>query len=119
MSVWVVLFFLAVHWFADFVLQSDWMAVNKSKRWDALAFHVLVYTAVLAAAAQFTMPPAAAMWFPLINGVLHFATDAVTSRITSALHARGERHWFFVVIGFDQLLHYTALFSTFQYLTHH
>lgn len=114
MSIYIVLYLLSVHWIADFVMQSNWMAINKSKRWDALAYHVLVYTAVLTAAAQFIMPLAAAMCFPLINGALHFVTDAVTSRVTSALYARNQRHWFFVMIGFDQLLHHAALLLTYQ-----
>ena len=35
---------LTTHFVADFVLQSDWMVQNKSKRWGALAAHVSVYT---------------------------------------------------------------------------
>lgn len=115
-SVKVAIYLLAVHWLADFVLQSDWMAQNKSKRLDALAYHVFVYTAALAVAAQLVMPAHAAIWYPLVNGALHFVTDIVTSRITAALYARNQRHWFFVVIGFDQLLHAAALLLTYQWL---
>ena len=43
-----IVLILAVHWLADFVGQSDWMAQNKSKRLWPLLAHVLVYTAILA-----------------------------------------------------------------------
>jgi hypothetical protein len=127
------LFWIVVHYFADFHFQSHWMAINKSKRWDALALHCAVYSV---------------FWlflgwtFALITFVLHFLTDAVTSRITSRLwffeqqpglwvksrsaHSDYEAlrdpflpvggenrpHWFFTVIGIDQVLHYTALTLT-------
>lgn len=98
---------LFVHFIADFVLQSDWMAINKSKRWDALAVHCLVY-----AACWLWLDPR----FVALTFALHFVTDAVTSRITSYLWKREQRHWFFVVIGFDQVLHYVALAATGRYL---
>lgn len=77
-------------------------------------------------------------WFAALTFALHFLTDAVTSRITSRLwflditptgdtgkiwrgggqvsieplsvvNDTGTRHWFFVAIGADQLLHVYAL----------
>ena len=36
---------LLVHLFGDFALQSDWMALNKSKRSIPCLVHVLIYTA--------------------------------------------------------------------------
>jgi hypothetical protein len=41
----ISLILLTLHFIADFVLQSDWMAINKSKNWGALA--LLAYTAKL------------------------------------------------------------------------
>jgi hypothetical protein len=38
-----LLVMLTLHFIGDFLLQSDWMALNKSKNWDALSQHVLVY----------------------------------------------------------------------------
>lgn len=120
---------LVAHFVADFLCQTDWMALNKSKRWDALGAHVLVYSVVLGV---FVLPfdrPGAGL-FLLVNAATHFVQDALTSRLTSRLwfieltpwkpddvsdgcYKLGTtRHWFFVAIGFDQLLHYVALFLT-------
>lgn len=116
---------LVAHFVADFPLQSDWMALNKSKNNVALWVHALVYSLCF-------VP-----WgfiFMLVTFVAHFCTDYITSRCTSKLwffkpwemdalgkpitwtFAGGSRHWFFVMIGFDQLLHYTQLATTFNLL---
>jgi len=55
--------------------------------------------------------------FFLITFVAHTITDYFTSRLNSKLWAEGKVHWFFVSIGFDQILHYIQLFSTYQILT--
>lgn len=96
-----------VHWLADFVLQTDKMAIGKStsNRW--LGYHVAVYTACL-------LPFG---WkLALANGAAHFCTDWVTSRWTSRLWKKGDRHNFFVVIGMDQALHMTVLLLSARYL---
>ena len=138
---------LVAHFIGDFVCQSDWMAINKSKRWDALAAHVGVYIAVLTPGAVWLAgdprlrDAAPLLLFLGVNTAAHFVQDAITSRLTSRLwffrradgiwaqaeytvpkHGRtivnpwiaegGNRHWFFVAIGFDQLLHYVTLFVT-------
>jgi|SRR5579859_1791855 len=119
---------LWVHWIADFVLQTHWQASNKSKNMEALARHVGTYTVVLAFATPmiFIGAPLGRMWlFVMLNAVLHLATDFVTSRISSKLFmaefeidpmATGlmmkkdfNPHYFFVVIGFDQLIHQATL----------
>ena len=41
----LVLQIVFAHWVSDFVLQSGWMATNKSKNWRALLAHVATYTA--------------------------------------------------------------------------
>lgn len=109
-----------IHWIADFVLQTHWQASNKSKNWWALSAHVATYTGtllVLAGTVMFGIPGLALLTIPafitwvLLNGALHFATDAVTSRITSKLFGK-DWHNFFVVVGLDQVIHYVTLFGT-------
>mgnify|MGYP000657414365 CR=1 FL=1 len=105
---------LTVHWVADFILQTDWQAKNKSKRNDALGRHVGVYTLALALAAPliFGWNSPAAIYFVLVNGALHFATDWCTSRVSSRLYAKGDVHNFFIVVGLDQLIHQFTLAAT-------
>ena len=103
MSITLILGIIWLHWLADFVLQSHWMASNKSKRNDALLIHICAYTACLL--------PFGWKW-ALLNGAMHMATDYVSSRVTSALWVRGRIHDFFVVIGLDQAVHMTCLFGT-------
>lgn len=119
---------LVTHFIGDFLLQSDWMALNKNKKLSALVSHVSVYSLCF-------LP-----WgwkFVLVTFVLHYWVDYYTSRVTSKLwfmkptinvYQRGVgtelvsyqtyeviseyRHWFFVAIGFDQLIHYFTLAAT-------
>lgn len=117
---------LLAHFVGDFVLQTDYMAVNKSKSMRALLWHTWVYSLC------FT-PWGIEFW--LITWLTHFFTDAITSRITSKLwfvriiepingpgqkfygaFDCGNRHYFFVVIGLDQLIHYVTLAWTLKLL---
>jgi hypothetical protein len=114
-----------LHFVGDWFLQSDWMALNKSKRWDALLIHCLVANFVLSFYSN-----KLALWAFLF----HFVIDAVTSRITTKLwfiefaynagsepwpfyaRMRDTRHWFFVVIGLDQFLHYLSFAVILRFL---
>ena len=131
------LILLTIHFVADFVLQTDWQAKNKSTNWEALSRHVGVYTLAFAPFAFYWFEPSVAWKFLTATFWLHFLTDAITSRINSRLwplvredgiwtqaehtvpkHGRtlvnpfsfqGTPHWFFVGIGADQLSHAYAL----------
>lgn len=142
---------LVAHFVGDFICQSDWMATNKSNRWDVLASHVFVYMVVLWASVCFySGDKIVEMWWTIaayafLNGGLHFITDAITSQLTSKFwffrreegiwvqaeysvpkHWKtlinpwtpidGKRHWFFVLIGLDQLIHYVTLVATAEWL---
>lgn len=108
---WQFMILLAVHWLADFVIQTHWQASNKSKNWDALGRHVGTYTVTLAVAAIFLFG-IKGIPFAGFNGLLHLGTDAITSRWSSKLYAKQDWHNFFVVIGFDQLIHQATLAVT-------
>ena len=123
---------LVIHWIADFILQSNWMAQGKSRNtWvgiGALTIHAAVYSLCF-------------IWWGIlfagITFVTHWVTDLVTSRITRRLFpfvkawplypdsiewlnldgkSGRSNHWFFVCIGFDQLIHFTTLALTYQWL---
>jgi Protein of unknown function (DUF3307) len=109
------LLLLVVHWIADFVLQTHWQAQNKSKRLDALARHVFVYTAMLLFMTPIIFSHGSYRgWclFVFFNGILHFGTDYFTSRWTSRLYIKQDWHNFFVVVGLDQLIHQFTLAIT-------
>ena len=112
------LLILITHWIADFVLQSDWQAKNKSKRWDALLAHTGIYSLVwfIVMAYYHSEDPSIGLYFAIITMIAHTATDYITSRINSKLWADGKVHYFFVSIGFDQILHYIQLAVTYHYL---
>ena len=103
----VPIMLLFIHFVGDFILQSNWMALNKSKNWIALLCHTIVYSLCFIGYG---------MVFVSITFLLHTLTDAITSRITSKLWQTNQRHWFFVAIGADQLLHYIGLAATFAYI---
>lgn len=114
---------ILAHWISDFVLQSNWMATNKSKSNRALGAHVVTYTVSMGLLLAIMQPgffmgsglPAFVSWV-IANGALHFITDYMTSRITGRLWANGRTHDFFVAVGLDQMIHYACLFYTMWWL---
>jgi len=95
-----ILLLLWIHFVADFITQDDEMATKKSSHSGWLTLHCAIYALCF-------------IWlgwqFAAVTFALHFAVDFVTSRATAALFKAERRHWFFVVIGFDQALHMTQL----------
>ena len=107
MDIMVILGIAWLHFFADFILQSDKMAKGKSTSNKWLGWHILVYSSVFIIISPL---------YALVNGILHFMTDYVSSRVSSRLYKKNEIHWFFAVIGLDQVLHLTALILTYEYM---
>lgn len=117
--VYIMSAILTCHWVADFVFQTDYEAVNKSTSNKALLQHTVKYTIVMSTLmAIFTfMPIQQALLFGLITFPIHTVQDYVTSRINAKLWKDDERHWFFVSIGLDQLLHYYQLLLTYYFIS--
>jgi len=102
-----IIILIWIHYVFDFIFQTRKMANNKSKSFKWLGAHVAVYT--LPFIFIISLP------YALINGALHFVTDAITSRMTSRYHALGDEKMFFMTIGLDQAIHITTLILTLQY----
>lgn len=94
------------HWLGDFVVQTDWQAKNKSRRWDALLKHVGTYTLTLC----LLLPWYSWRWV-LVQGVLHLLIDFWTSRLNRWLWEKRGSHDFFVGVGLDQWLHAVCLLT--------
>ena len=107
---------LWMHFVGDFICQSDYHAVNKSKNSWVLLQHVAIYILPFTLLVAFTNNyQMFAMWL-VLNAGLHFVTDYITSRITTKLWQAGKRHWFFVTIGADQSIHFTCLFLSYVWM---
>lgn len=104
----IISLLVITHFIADFMMQSDNMTKNKSKSNKVLLSHVSIYTIAF----MVLVSPL----YGLVNGILHFAIDYVTSRRTARLWAEGRVHDFFVTIGFDQMLHMLSLIWTYYFL---
>lgn len=113
-----LIWIMFIHWFADFVFQTNYMAQNKSSKIEALVLHIAVYMIVLfIGTLTFLSEPYYLSLqkitnFVIVNGIFHFVIDFFTSKATSKLWKEGKIHEFFVVIGFDQLFHFIILLET-------
>lgn len=113
----LLIFMLLIHFLADFGLQTTDQAQKKSVDIIPLAQHVGVYSLVwLIAVLSLSGNITTAFYFALITFVLHYITDYGTSRIASGFFNKGDYHNGFVVIGFDQIMHYLQLYYTFKLL---
>ena len=96
-----------IHWFFDFILQTEWQATNKSKNNVALTRHVLVYSIPWLLFG---------IWFCLINFAVHWITDYFTSRKSSKFFADKKFGKAFAVIGADQEIHRITLILSFYFV---
>ena len=117
-SLKIVLILIILHFIADFILQTDWQAKNKSTNNIALLKHTRNYSCVFLFL-YFITPLSFnnTLSFIGVTFVLHTLTDYITSRISSYFFKKGDNHNFFVVIGADQVLHYFQLILTYYILT--
>lgn len=112
--VFTLILMFGLHYYADFRVQTDWQARNKSKNWRALLTHTGTYSLFF-----LLFGPR----FALVTFLCHTTTDYITSRwsarrwkdVADSGYTTGA-HEFFEVIGFDQLLHQTQLLLTFYWL---
>lgn len=116
-SIKILFLILIVHWIADFILQTDWQAKNKSTNNKALLWHTVTYSIFWILPIKFCgLTLEEALAFACMTFIFHTITDFFTSRLNSYLYKQNKIHWFFVSIGFDQILHYIQLIITFKLL---
>lgn len=99
--------FLAKHFFADFLLQTDWMAAGKVRTagWLLpLATHAGVHGAMTAALFLVVYPPLA--WLGLADAVVHGAIDRLKSLAARRAKVTPRQAGFWWLFGADQTLHH-------------
>ena len=117
MPISVILTFIFVHWVADFLCQTRWMANNKSKEITPLLTHTGLYTLIWIIPINFIFVSYKVMaLFLLVTFIFHTITDYITSKETSKAYKDKMEHKFFTLIGFDQFLHMAQLFLTYYFL---
>jgi len=110
MPLWPILIILFGHWVGDFLLQGSTMAERKSNSLLWLTIHVLIYTATLGVFSFVLFDQNGLIDFLLFNGALHFLTDFLTSKL--AAKYKLNPRIFFLVLGFDQLIHTVTLIGS-------
>ncbi len=107
---WIVgalIAFLIKHLFADFFLQTTWMANGKEQArgwfWP-LTVHVAIHGAATGLIFAFSAPDYIAM--ALVDFVIHFAIDRTKGIAGRALNADPSKTSFWWLIGIDQTLHH-------------
>lgn len=110
----LLIYILLIHFLADFGLQTHEQAINKSTDNKYLFYHVSVYSLIWFIAVL-PMDFVFALQFTTVTFIFHYLTDFITSRIGKKFWDKKDMHNGFVVVGFDQLLHYIQLWLTFKY----
>lgn len=132
----MMILIFAIHWIADFVLQTRYQANHKSHDIRALLSHTITYSFC-----WFALWPVLGLntiYFVGITLVCHTVTDFFTSKLTAFLWKRRElyvgiyrsttsihhlkkgslhEHAFWATIGGDQFLHAAQLILTFNFLS--
>lgn len=128
-----ILILLVIHFIGDFVLQNRQMGLNKGKSLMWLSMHVGVYFTTLLIFGfilgyYISDSMTTIFKFCFLNAIIHWFTDLITSKCSGISYtkmlyfkenkiAEKEMFWqymFWLVIGFDQLLHAVALLLTYQ-----
>ena len=111
----IFIFILLIHFLADFALQTDEQAKGKSTDPKWLTYHVGVYSIIWLMASWFYLGDfIQALFFATVTFICHWITDFITSRVGKPFWDKGDYHNGFVVVGFDQILHYLQLWYTFK-----
>jgi hypothetical protein len=123
----VLIFFL--HFLADFILQPYWMKIEKSRRWEIMLFHIVIYSNVFFVGLSFVYNSILATSYALVNGFIHYLIDWASSRVISVsskdlkikegpepLYERVDMYYPIIFLGIDQYLHHICIIITWYYM---
>jgi hypothetical protein len=100
-----------IHFLADFCMQTEWMALGKSKEMAPLLAHIGTYTLILLLFSSLFMTGPMAIIWSISNGICHMWVDYFSSRAMRRARESGQERKFFMILGLDQMLHYVCLFG--------
>ena len=122
----LILLLLIVHYIADFFVQTQYQAENKSKSTTQLSIHVFTYTLFFVPCIIYTLfknhlnndPMEPIIFFVGLSSIYitHWITDYFTSKVSAQYFKENNIRAGFQVVGFDQLIHYLSLGFIFNYL---
>jgi hypothetical protein len=101
--------FLAKHFVADFLLQSQWMAFGKERteRWIApLLAHAVVHASSTAVIFALLAPNLG--WLAAVDFFVHLSIDRAKAVIGRRLELTTRSTYFWWLLGFDQMLHHAT-----------
>jgi len=116
MSLAVIITIGFCHWFADFITQTEKLAVNKNTSYYYLAIHSLVYTITFGVLVAFglgfltTIPYHTIAFWVVINGFLHLVVDYFTT-VSQKLTVSAKHY--LTIVGLDHFLHISLLLITY------
>ncbi len=106
-TVAALIIFLIKHLFADFFLQTSWMANGKEQPngwfWPLTA-HVAVHA--VATGLIFAILAPLYLWMAAVDFVVHFAIDRAKGLLNRAFDTDPTKTGFWWLIGIDQTLHH-------------
>ena len=109
----IFIYIMLIHFLGDFALQTNEQATKKSSDNIQLIYHVSIYSAIWFIA-SLPIIGAWAILFAFITYFTHFITDYCSSRIGKSFWDKQDMHNGFVIVGFDQIIHFITLWYTLQ-----
>lgn len=93
----------SAHFIFDWGLQNRWMAENKSKYWEILFAHCMIYTGGITIVLQYI--DSLALWNIIFLFITHFMTDLWSSRASKDKSLKTMRY----ILWCDHTIHFTCL----------
>lgn len=119
MELVIITLLIIKHFFADFVLQMDYMVMQKGSYGERGGLdHSAIHACFTAVIAWMFIPfLGTVLLIGLVDGIIHYHIDWAKMNITRGLTPKDKPFW--VWLGVDQLLHYlTYVGITFWILAH-
>ena len=114
-----LIYLMFCHYIADFCLQTENQAKNKSSNILKLLEHTYLYSLFMLLTSLLFFTQLEAMIFGLSCFILHTITDFVSSRLSEIQYQKQKMNGiigFWSIIGMDQFLHFVQIYLTYEFL---